>query len=225
MAKLCNMKKIFLSLLFISASIVNLFAQFSGGGGYSMEKSNTPALIQGNFGLLFADVSFSDDVNSQDYFSNVTGIGLTISGSKNIMPFLFGNLYLGAGLDYYSWNAVDNQSDETVATYDAIYLDLSATIQRNINEKFKVGTGFSFDFGVLGNQTITNSGNDYALFRDEALKRTNMNLILNTDYNMNGQYSLFAEYRLGLLNIEGKWNANDQRTSLGSFRVGMSKMF
>lgn len=191
---------------------LNIFAQSSFG-------------IKGNAGLLFSSVTFTDDKGSQDFFKNVSRIGITISGNKKIIPLSFCDVHAGVGLDFYNWKAVDNASELDVATYNALYLDLSTILQRSINERFTVGAGLAMGLGFTGTQTIVASGNDYAIFREEALRRTNLNLIINSTFQFNELFGFFAEYRVGLLNIEGKWDQGNQKTTLGSFRIGINKDF
>ena len=88
-----------------------------------------------------------------------------------------------------------------------------------------MGAGLAMGLGFTGTQTIVASGNDYAIFREEALRRTNLNLIINSTFQFNELFGFFAEYRVGLLNIEGKWDQGNQKPTLGSFRIGINKDF
>ncbi len=49
--------------------------------------------INGNAGVLFSNVTFSDDKGSQNFFKNVSRVGLSISGNKKILPLSFGEVY------------------------------------------------------------------------------------------------------------------------------------
>ncbi len=181
--------------------------------------------IKGNAGLLLTNVSFSDDMNSQKFFENVTKIGLTVSASKKLMTLSFAELHGGAGLDYYSWKAVDNASSQDVASYNALYLDFHAFLKRNVTTALNISAGLAYAIGINGKQVITLSGNEYAIFDDNALSRNNFNLLIIADYQLINLVGVFAEYRLGLMNIEGKWNSGNQVTTLGSFRLGVCKQF
>ena len=142
-----------------------------------------------------------------------------------MMALSFAELHAGAGLDYYAWKAVDNASSQEVASYNALYLDIHAFLKRNIMQKLNVGAGFAYAIGITGKQIGAISGNEYAIFDDNALSRSNFNLLINADYELNNLLGIFLEYRLGLINIEGKWNAGNQVTTLGSVRLGVTKQF
>jgi hypothetical protein len=167
-------------------------------------------------------IRWSDDISGPKAYRYPPMFGFSISTGTFIKNSK--NLKLVVGLDVKGFSAVANEdigfysAGEKVATY--VFSGFQFGLEYKLgNEKIQFYPGAMLDLGVSGTQTFLSSGNEVSIYKEKAFKRLNGQLTGAVFYKLS-KFSLYSKFRLGVLNVEGKWNANNQKTYISNFEIG-----
>jgi hypothetical protein len=86
------------------------------------------------------------------------------------------------------------------------------------------GLGYFLDFGLWGTQYQASSNKEYKVFELEAFQRYNMGIDWRIGYGIN-RFNLYMDYKIGLMNIEGKDSSNGQKSQLSILCFGVNAKF
>jgi hypothetical protein len=169
-----------------------------------------------------AMIRWSDDISGPKAYRYPPMFGFSISTGTFIKNSK--NLKLVVGLDVKGFSAVANEdigfysAGEKVATY--VFSGFQIGLEYKLgNEKIQFYPGAMLDLGVSGTQTFLSSGNEVSIYKEEAYKRLNGQLTTAVIYKL-PKFSLYSKFRLGVLNVEGKWNTNNQKTYISNLEIG-----
>lgn len=183
-------------------------------------------------------VDFSSDGQDDDlveYKSNF-GYGVHFGYSENLNEASKINFQIG--LITASWYADEDFLGGTYE-FEALYLTMQPSVQRSFGSIFLKFGGF-LDYGLAGTNTLP-SGNEFDIFEDEALNRTNSGLVLGAGLDIsdaakgvvdvmwgtpdNYFFEIFADYRWGLSDVEGVDDDNNQTATLSFITFGIRGNF
>lgn len=183
-------------------------------------------------------VEFSSDNQSNDVvdYKSKFGYGVHFGYSEMIDPDT--KLNLQVGLMKAAWYAEDPFMGGEYE-FEALYLTMQPSLQRYFGNTFIKGGGF-LDYGLAGTNTLP-SGSEFKIFEDEALNRTNAGLVIGAgldvsdatrgfigniwDIDENYFFEIFADYRLGLADVEGASDSDNQKATLSFLSIGIRSNF
>lgn len=173
-------------------------------------------------GFNAAMIRWSDDITGPKAYRYPPMFGISISTGTFIKNSK--NLKLVIGLDIKGFSAVANEdvgfytAGQKVATY--VFSGYQIGLEYKLGkEKIQFYPGAMLDLGISGTQTFMSSGSEVSVYKEKAFKRLNGQLTGAVIYKLS-KFSLYSKFRLGVLNVEGKWNANNQKTYISNFEIG-----
>jgi len=167
-------------------------------------------------------IRFTSDNTGPKTYRYPTIFGLSISTGTFIKKSE--KLKLVVGIDIKGFKAVSNEATilydagQKIASY--VFSGYQIGMEYKLgNEKIEFYPGALFDLGISGTQKFMSSGNEVAIYKEEAYKRLNGQITATIVYKT-PKISLYTKYRHGVLNIEGKWNTGNQKTYLSNLEIG-----
>lgn len=167
-------------------------------------------------------IRFSSTTTGPKTYRYPTMFGLSISTGTFIKKSE--KLKLVVGIDIKGFKAVANEATflydagQKIASY--VFSGYQIGMEYKLgNEKIEFYPGALLDLGITGTQKFMSSGNEVAIYKEQAFKRLNGQITAGIVYKT-PKFSIYTKYRLGILNIEGKWNSGNQKTYLSNLEIG-----
>lgn len=169
-------------------------------------------------GLTFGDSKFTSDNTSNDAANYQPALGFMIGIGKNYPLSKAIDFEVAFGFVNMGMKIADQDY-----TYSLSYLSVEGLARYTFSNSMFINGGIYLDYGLFGKQT-TPSGNSIKPFEKGAISRSNSGLEMGLGYplSLSGKpVEISLSYRLGLNDVEGKFDQDNQRATFQMTSLGI----